>query len=74
MDWVHADQYLRLLHRGLDGGHVPDSVVGFYGVKSPLAFALADILHIDKDPVHACGLRNLRDLRPVGNIHQLQHV
>ena len=43
------------------------------GIQSTLSGILTDELHVYEDSIYAGGLRDLRDVGPVGNIHQFQH-
>ena len=73
MDRVDARKDLSHLHGLLDVGDIQEGVPGFDRVKSLLPFILTDELHVYEDSIYAGGLRDLRDVGPVGNIHQFQH-
>lgn len=72
VDGIDADQKFRLFDRGADGSDVLDGVVVLDGVQTALALGLADIFHVDEDPVDAVVLCDHRHVGAVGDIHELE--
>ena len=72
MDGVHADEKLRgqknLPHRL----HIFDSMVVLDRVHIPLALGLADIFHVDENPIDPVLLRNLCHIGAIRDVHQLE--
>ena len=72
VDRVHADEKIGLRQHCPDIPDVFDGVVILDGIEPALTQFLADIFHVDKDPVDARVLRDKSDVRSFRYVHQFQ--